>query len=49
MTREDAIKEVKTIKDIVNYNTNNGMPTSEEAWKRALELMKEFNITTKEL
>lgn len=49
MTREQAIAEVKTIKQMINDWFKAGMNAPESAYNRASELMKEFEIKLEEL
>lgn len=49
MTKEQAILEVKVIRDFINIYTNAGIEVTENAWLRATELMNEFEIKLEDI
>lgn len=49
MTRNEAINQLREIKEIINNNYKNGVITDPEFWYKADELIREFNIKLEEI
>ena len=49
MTRNEAINQLREIKEIINNNYKNGVITDREIWYKADELIREFNIYLEEI
>lgn len=49
MTRNEAINQLREIKDIINNKYKNGIITDPEIWYKADELIREFNIYLEEI
>lgn len=49
MTRNEAINQLREIKEIINNNYKNGVITDPEFWYKVAELTREFNIKFEEI
>lgn len=49
MTREQAILEVKVIRNFINIHAKAGHDVPESAWVRVTNLMNEFDIKIEEI
>lgn len=45
MSREEALRQIKIFRDLVN----SGVDTSNESWEMIMKLMDEFKISLEEL